>query len=132
MRFYSIQRFCLIRKRFGIIPVLFLAYSSRSPLSNLLSSLSLVHSPSPPNLAALSEPTSLQLSRSTATRLAPLVMTRVPKTSADGDITSVVWPSLANANIFNFFNVQIKVADEEPEEIIFNRVRRSVLRAGIL
>ncbi|KAK4843774.1 hypothetical protein QYF36_012452 [Acer negundo] len=101
-------------------------------LSNLLSSLSIVPLPSPPNLAALSIPASLQLSRTTVTGLAPLVTTRVPKISADGDTTSVVWPSLANANIFNFFNVQIKVGDEEPEEIILNRFRRSVLRAGIL
>ncbi|KAK1572038.1 hypothetical protein Q3G72_026643 [Acer saccharum] len=71
-------------------------------LSNLLSSLSIVPSPSPPqpppNLASLSIPASLQLPRTTVTGLAPL----------------------------------IKVGDEEPEEIILNRFRRSVLRAGIL
>lgn len=56
------------------------------------------------------------------------------KISSDDDrsLTSVAWPSLANVNVLCFFNVQIEVADDEPEEKIARRFRSVVLRAGII
>lgn len=60
----------------------------------------------------------------------------VPPTNISSDddlsLTSVAWPSLANANVLYFFNVQIQVADDEPEEKILRRFRSAVLRAGII
>lgn len=106
-----------------------------SALSNFLFSLVPAKqlSPSPsPYLMSLSSSTSLQLAKTTSTGWAPLVASWVPNKSSDNDIKSVAWPSLANANILCFFNVQIKVDDDEPEEKILRRFRSAVLRAGVI
>eukprot|EP00262_Sarcandra_glabra_P011273 TRINITY_DN27090_c0_g1_i1.p1 TRINITY_DN27090_c0_g1~~TRINITY_DN27090_c0_g1_i1.p1 ORF type:complete len:195 (-),score=47.62 TRINITY_DN27090_c0_g1_i1:175-732(-) len=50
-------------------------------------------------------------------------------------VLSAIYPSLANANTLFFksgYNVQVVVGDDENEEALLARFRRSVLRAGIL
>ncbi|KAJ0048574.1 hypothetical protein Pint_15630 [Pistacia integerrima] len=59
-----------------------------------------------------------------ATEFAPLV------TDHD-DITAVVWPSLVNANILYYYNVQINVGDD-PEEKTPKCFRSAVFRADII
>ncbi|XP_060193330.1 uncharacterized protein LOC132622696 isoform X1 [Lycium barbarum] len=49
--------------------------------------------------------------------------------------TSVVYPSLANANTLFFrsaYNVQVIVDDNEHEERLIGRFRREVMRAGVI
>ncbi|GAY51002.1 hypothetical protein CUMW_130950 [Citrus unshiu] len=103
-------------------------------VSNFLFSLLPTKSPPPsrqPNVVSLSSP---QSPKTKSNGWTPLVACRFPPTkiSSDDDLslTSVVWPSLANANVLYFFNVQIEVADDEPEEKIARRFRSAVLRAG--
>ncbi|XP_059294308.1 small ribosomal subunit protein bS21c isoform X2 [Lycium ferocissimum] len=55
--------------------------------------------------------------------------------SSDSDVTSVVYPSLANANTLFFrsaYNVQVIVDDNEHEERLIGRFRREVMRAGVI
>lgn len=105
-------------------------------VSNFLFSLLPTKSPPPsrqPNVVSLSSP---QSPKTKSNGWTPLVASRFPPTkiSSDDDLslTSVAWPSLANANVLYFFNVQIEVADDEPEEKIARRFRSAVLRAGII
>ncbi|KAL9439038.1 hypothetical protein AB3S75_024657 [Citrus x aurantiifolia] len=105
-------------------------------VSNFLFSLLPAKSPPPsrqPNVVSLSSP---QSPKTKSNGWTPLVASRFPPTkiSSDDDLslTSVAWPSLANANVLYFFNVQIEVADDEPEEKIARRFRSAVLRAGII
>lgn len=105
-------------------------------VSNFLFSLLPAKSPPPsrqPNVISLSSP---QLPKTKSNGWTPLVASRVPPTNISSDddlsLTSVAWPSLANANVLYFFNVQIQVADDEPEEKILRRFRSAVLRAGII
>uniref|UniRef100_A0A2P2QL21 30S ribosomal protein S21 n=1 Tax=Rhizophora mucronata TaxID=61149 RepID=A0A2P2QL21_RHIMU len=61
------------------------------------------------------------------------------KTATDnhyGDVLPIVCPSLAYANTLHYksgyFNVQINVEENEPEDRVINRFRRAVVRARIL
>ncbi|KAK3413011.1 hypothetical protein EUGRSUZ_I01653 [Eucalyptus grandis] len=51
------------------------------------------------------------------------------------ELSSVMCPSLAYANTLFFrsaYNVQLIVADNEPEERLLNRFRREVMKAGVI
>ncbi|KAI6700841.1 hypothetical protein NL676_015165 [Syzygium grande] len=51
------------------------------------------------------------------------------------ELSSVMCPSLAYASTLFFrsaYNVQVVVADNEPEERLLNRFRREVMRAGVI
>ncbi|XP_020204838.1 30S ribosomal protein S21, chloroplastic [Cajanus cajan] len=63
----------------------------------------------------------------------PLVAQYDP--SASAELSSVICPSLAYANTLFFrspYNVQVVVAEDEPEERLLNRFRREVLKAGVI
>lgn len=89
-------------------------------------------SPQPP----IKVVTSLKLPKTRATEYAPIVTNRAtefdPLVTGHHDITAVVWPSVVNANIFYYYNVQINVGDDDPEEKTLKRFRSAVLRAGII
>ncbi|XVF08760.1 hypothetical protein REPUB_Repub07fG0030700 [Reevesia pubescens] len=116
---------------------------SLSSLSKSLSSL--LPSQSPTNSPSfLSPATNLQLPKNPS-GFAPLVSTWDPKptstclsstlTTAD-DITAITCPSLAYANTMFFksgcYNVQVVVAENEPEEKLLARFRRAVFKAGVI
>ncbi|RDY05427.1 30S ribosomal protein S21, chloroplastic, partial [Mucuna pruriens] len=55
--------------------------------------------------------------------------------SSSLELSSVICPSLAYSNTLFFrspYNVQVVVAEDEPEERLLNRFRREVLRAGVI
>ncbi|KAL4379809.1 hypothetical protein GQ457_02G021060 [Hibiscus cannabinus] len=55
--------------------------------------------------------------------------------SLSTELSSVICPSLANANTLFFksaYNIQVIVDDNEPEERLLNRFRREVMRAGVI
>ncbi|KAJ0106269.1 hypothetical protein Patl1_18230 [Pistacia atlantica] len=68
-------------------------------------------------------------------QFAPIVTARetefAPLVTDHDDITAVVWPSLVNANILYYYNVQINVGDD-PEEKTPKRFRSAVFRADII
>ncbi|KAK6250208.1 hypothetical protein QUC31_007698 [Theobroma cacao] len=117
---------------------------SLSSLSKSLSSL--LPSRSKPNSPSLLSPTTLQLPKR-ASGCALLVPTWDPKptststclssslTTAD-DITAITCPSLVYANALFFksgcYNVQVVVAENEPEEKLLGRFRRAVFKAGVI
>ncbi|MBA0872124.1 hypothetical protein Goshw_007500 [Gossypium schwendimanii] len=55
--------------------------------------------------------------------------------SLSTELSSVISPSLANANTLFFksaYNIQVIVDDNEPEERLLNRFRREVMKAGVI
>ncbi|KAH1038956.1 hypothetical protein J1N35_040699 [Gossypium stocksii] len=55
--------------------------------------------------------------------------------SLSTELSSVICPSLANANTLFFksaYNIQVIVDDNEPEERLLNRFRREVMKAGVI
>ncbi|XVF54630.1 hypothetical protein PTKIN_Ptkin05aG0196900 [Pterospermum kingtungense] len=85
--------------------------------------------------------TTLQLPKKAST-FAPLVSPKsTPKSltsslaTAD-EITAITCPSLAYSNTLFFksgiYNVQVVVADNEPEEKLLGRFRRAVFKAGVI
>ncbi|KAG8501314.1 hypothetical protein CXB51_003437 [Gossypium anomalum] len=55
--------------------------------------------------------------------------------SLSTELSSVICPSLANANTVFFksaYNIQVIVDDNEPEERLLNRFRREVMKAGVI
>lgn len=100
-----------------------MAVALKAAVSKFVSSL--FPSKSPPRHPATNVVTSLKLPKTGATEFAPLVV-------GHDDIAAVVWPSLANANIFYYYNVHINVDDDDPEEKTLKRFRSAVLRAGII
>ncbi|KAK7336064.1 hypothetical protein VNO77_16593 [Canavalia gladiata] len=51
------------------------------------------------------------------------------------ELSSVMNPSLAHANTLFFrtaYNVQVLVDENEPEEVLLNRFRREVMKAGVI
>ncbi|KAJ8752022.1 hypothetical protein K2173_001048 [Erythroxylum novogranatense] len=108
-------------------------------LSNFFSSSLCISPPQPPLTHLSFRPHNLEFSKSTLSNstLTPLVAAITPPSIDDNYlVASVVCPSMAYSNIFYFksgyFNVQIKVDENEPEDSVVNRFRRSVLRAGIV
>ncbi|KAL8551335.1 hypothetical protein ACS0TY_000427 [Phlomoides rotata] len=80
---------------------------------------------------------SAAVSPSSSSGWAPLVLTNEAQSSSSfsSDVTSVVSPSLAYANTMFFrsaYNVQVIVADKEPEERLIGRFKREVMRAGVI
>lgn len=87
----------------------------------------------PAHLSAVASPSSL----STHSGWAPVVLTNEAQSSpsCSADVTSVVCPSLAYANTMFFrsaYNVQVIVAEKEPEERLVGRFKREVMRAGVI
>ncbi|XP_047170211.1 30S ribosomal protein S21, chloroplastic [Vigna umbellata] len=55
--------------------------------------------------------------------------------SSCSELSSVICPSMAYTNTLFFqspYNVQVVVAQDEPEERLLNRFRREVLKAGVI
>ena len=111
-------------------------FSSQSPLPN---------SPS----FIVPATTTLQLPQKASSAFAPLVSTWDPKsisasttcfssslTTADEEIKAITCPSLAYSNTLfyksGYYNVQVVVAENEPEEKLLSRFRRAVLKAGVI
>ncbi|XWS37152.1 hypothetical protein CRYUN_Cryun19dG0018400 [Craigia yunnanensis] len=110
---------------------------SFSSLSKSLSSLPKSHS-------LFSPATTLRLPKK-ASAFAPLVSVWDLKSTSTclssslrtaDDITALTCPSLAYANTLFFksgnYNVQVVVAENEPEEKLLGRFRRAVFKAGVI
>ncbi|XVE56650.1 hypothetical protein DITRI_Ditri04bG0027700 [Diplodiscus trichospermus] len=119
---------------------------SLSSLSKSLSSLLLSQSlPISPSFVSPSS-TTIHLPKN-ASGFTPLVSSWDPKstskstclssslTTADG-VTAITCPSLAYANTLfyksGYYNVQVVVAENEPEEKLLGRFRRAVFKAGVI
>ncbi|KAK7364893.1 hypothetical protein VNO80_13639 [Phaseolus coccineus] len=64
----------------------------------------------------------------------PLIAQYDPSSSSS-ELSSVICPSMAYSNTLFFqspYNVQVVVAEDEPEERLLNRFRREVLKAGVI
>ncbi|XP_016442032.1 small ribosomal subunit protein bS21c [Nicotiana tabacum] len=104
-----------------------------SPIANLFSFFS-PSKPPPPKAAPLqfSLPFADSLSSSTPINNHKYPL---PLSCSNSDVTTVVCPSLANANTLYFrsgYNVQVIVDDNEHEEKLVGRFRREVMRAGVI
>ena len=58
-----------------------------------------------------------------------------PSSCSSSELSSVICPSMAYTNTLFFqspYNVQVVVAEDEPEERLLNRFRREVLKAGVI
>ncbi|KAJ9152739.1 hypothetical protein P3X46_026271 [Hevea brasiliensis] len=105
-------------------------------VSNFLSFLSPSNPPpkTSPQLSFSSPPTQF-LSQKSKDKFIPLVAQEGHSGSLSAELSSVICPSLAYANILFFksaYNVQVIVDDNEPEERLLNRFRREVMRAGVI
>ncbi|KAK8715976.1 hypothetical protein V6N13_043299 [Hibiscus sabdariffa] len=100
-------------------------------LSNFFSFLSpSTPSPKAPPINNLS-----LLSQKPKTALVSLSAQEDQSSSLSTELSSVVCPSLANANTLFFksaYNIQVIVDDNEPEERLLNRFRREVMKAGVI
>ncbi|KAK8672459.1 hypothetical protein V6N13_110827 [Hibiscus sabdariffa] len=95
-------------------------------LSNFFSFLS--HKAPPINNLSL-------LSQKPKTAFVSLSAQEDRSSSLSTELSSVICPSLANANTLFFksaYNIQVIVVDNEPEERLLNRFRREVMRAGVI
>lgn len=91
--------------------------------------------PLPPGLSLSASPSpnpSQAIRKSRRESAPPVPQGQEPPTS---ELSSVMCPSLAYANTLFFrsgYNVQVIVADNEPEERLLNRFRREVMKAGVI
>lgn len=108
--------------------------------SSLPGFLSFLLPPKPPPPAVLSLSTSPPPAPPQAARK-PRGESAAPPPAPHGreppasELSSVMCPSLAYASTLFFrsaYNVQVVVADNEPEERLLNRFRREVMRAGVI
>ncbi|KAE8695722.1 30S ribosomal protein S21 [Hibiscus syriacus] len=102
------------------------------PLSNFFSFL-LPSSPSPSKAPPINN-LSL-LSQKPKNALVSLSAQEAQSSSLSTKLSSVICPSLENANTLFFkssYNIQIIVDDNEPEERLLNRFRREVMRVGVI
>ncbi|GLT29898.1 hypothetical protein SLA2020_047320 [Shorea laevis] len=114
-----------------------------SSLSNLISSF--LPSQSPPNPLSTFQPKSLSLPKTASEFVPPLVASSgrtLPSTSLSSslmkadEITPIVCPSLAYSNILfhksGYYNVEVVVGENEPEEKLMNRFRAAVFKSGVI
>ncbi|KAG2676087.1 hypothetical protein I3760_12G035200 [Carya illinoinensis] len=94
----------------------------------------------PPTTTARPPPSNLHLPKKPTSGWVPLVATRdpiisTPPSTYDYDVIPTLYPALAHSNTLFFkssYNVQIIVGEKEPEDILLNRFRREVLKAGVI
>ncbi|XP_039047195.1 30S ribosomal protein S21, chloroplastic-like [Hibiscus syriacus] len=106
--------------------------STSLSLSNFFSFL-LPSTPSPPKPSLINN-LSL-LSQKPKNGLVSFSAQEPQSSSLSTELSSVIFPSLANANTLFFksaYNIQVIVDDNEPEERLLNRFRREVMRAGVI
>ncbi|XVF16213.1 hypothetical protein REPUB_Repub10bG0012400 [Reevesia pubescens] len=104
-------------------------------LSNFLSFFLPSYPPPPPPKAPPVNNLSLSSSLKPKNNILSVSAEEDQSSSSSTELSSVICPSLAYANTLFFksaYNVQVIVDDNEPEERLFNRFRREVMRDGVI